>query len=195
MPCVPPRLATPNLLTSSPEEPINPTATNRQTGRFQGLGGGKSSATTSSSLGGMMDPLVLAAASAVVASIAGEAWSDVRAAVVRTWDRVNSPRSRSIGDAVQYDAEGLHQLGSDEGAVAVRSGQLEEDWQSHFRALLRDHPDAREAVLELVQKDLIPLVPEPQQRLGITNVINNNTARDNSRFFLANQDINYHERD
>ncbi|MEU5075193.1 hypothetical protein [Streptomyces asoensis] len=151
-----------------------------------------------------MDPLVTVAAAALVSAIVGDAWAASRDGVLDVWRRVHPRRVRVI-DAALDEASGEGELVRVHPEAPFPAGQLEEDWQNHFHALLRDHPDARDDVEQLIREVLVPGVSEPGKRAelttllnnstGVVNNVNNVTVTGKAQAAVAARDIHWNTRD
>ncbi|MEO3978269.1 hypothetical protein [Streptomyces sp. CAU 1734] len=145
----------------------------------------------------------MAAGTAVVSAITAEAWAEARQAVIGLWQRFTPQgRTESIALALDEDARAIEAAAADTPAddrVALRREQLAEDWQNNFRMLLRDHPEAREAVIALVRDELAPRIPEERQREQIINrithvTVHSVTVRDEGRSVVAGGDVTENHR-
>jgi len=104
-----------------------------------------------------MDPLVLAAASAVVTAMATDGWQQAREAVVRLWRRsrpghvpaIETDLDGTRAEAVAARAAGDH--AAEEGLVA--------DWERKLRRLLAADPDLGIELQRVLEEELAPLLP------------------------------------
>ncbi|MFJ1871089.1 hypothetical protein [Streptomyces chartreusis] len=108
-----------------------------------------------------MDPLVLAAASAVVTAMATDGWQQARAAVVKLWQRGRPDHL----PAIEADLDDTHAEVAT--ARAAGDGPAEEglvsDWQRKLRRLLEADPDLRIELRQVLDNELIPLLPAGEQ--------------------------------
>ena len=104
-----------------------------------------------------MDPLVLAAASAVVSALATDAWQQGREAVVRLWRRARPDHVAAIESELDdtrsevLAARGNADSQAEEGLVA--------DWQRKLKRLLTADPELGVELLRVLDEELTPLLP------------------------------------
>ncbi|MFI0191314.1 hypothetical protein ACH4PW_27665 [Streptomyces sp. NPDC017082] len=103
-----------------------------------------------------MDPLVTAAATALVSSMATDAWQQVRATAVALWQRALPESSTAV------DAE-LAQVREE--IVAARDGDdqqaeadLAQEWGLRLARLLRQAPELTEELGRLLDDEWLPLL-------------------------------------
>lgn len=103
-----------------------------------------------------MDPLVTAAATALVSSMATDAWQQVRATAVALWQRA-LPESSSAVDAELAQVR--------EEVVAARDGDdqqaeadLAQEWGLRLTRLLRQAPELTEELGRLLDDEWLPLL-------------------------------------
>ncbi|MEV6808500.1 hypothetical protein [Streptomyces sp. NPDC051132] len=103
-----------------------------------------------------MDPLVTAAATALVSSMATDAWQQVRATAVALWQRALPESSTAV------DAE-LAQVREE--VVAARDGDdqqaeadLAQEWGLRLARLLRQAPELAEELGRLLDDEWLPLL-------------------------------------
>jgi hypothetical protein len=116
-----------------------------------------------------MDPLVLAAASAVVTAMATDGWQQAREAVARLWRR---SRPRHV-PAIEADlketraeiiaARSASDRAAEEGLVA--------DWRRKLQRLLDADPDLEIELRRVLDEELAPLLPDGEQA-RLTNIQN-----------------------
>lgn len=108
-----------------------------------------------------MDPIVLAAASALVAAMATDGYQRARNAAVGLWRRAR-PEDAAVIDAelqaVRRNALDGRELGDEE-----RERTLVAVWRLHLQQLLDQDPDTARRIRELTDRDLIPLLPQSDQ--------------------------------
>ncbi|MFJ9470553.1 hypothetical protein [Streptomyces caniferus] len=113
-----------------------------------------------------MDPLVLAAGTALVSSMATDAWQHARDATVSLWRRVHPDRVPAI-EAELADVRAEVIAARDEGASQVEE-ELAADWQRRLRRLLRDDPSLAGELRRVLDEELNPLLaPADQPRIGV----------------------------
>ena len=116
-----------------------------------------------------MDPLVLAAASAVVTAMATDSWQQAREAVLKLWRR---SRPDHI-PAIETDLEETHAeiiAARTAGDRAAEEG-LVADWQRKLRRLLEADPDLGIELRRVVDEELAPLLPTGE-RARLKNIQN-----------------------
>jgi hypothetical protein len=119
-----------------------------------------------------MDPLVLAAASAVVSALATDSWQQVRDAVVRLWRRARPDHASAIEsdlDDTRLELAAARDAGdssAEEGLVA--------DWQRRLRRLLAADPALEAELQRVLDEQITPLLPAAEQER--VRIIQNITA-------------------
>jgi hypothetical protein len=116
-----------------------------------------------------MDPLVLAAASAVVTAMATDAWQQARAAVVELWRR---SRPEHVG-AIETDLDDTRAE-----VVAARTagdraaeGGLVGDWQRKLRRLVDANPGLGIELRRVLDEELTPML-SAGERARLQNIQN-----------------------
>jgi hypothetical protein len=108
-----------------------------------------------------MDPLVFAAASAVVTAMATDGWQQAREAVVRLWRRsrpghvtaIDADLEETRAEVIAARSAGDH--AAEEGLVA--------DWQRKLRRLLNADPGLGIELRRVLNEELAPLLPADEQ--------------------------------
>ncbi|WP_043632386.1 hypothetical protein [Nonomuraea candida] len=138
-----------------------------------------------------MDPLVLAAATAVVTAMATEGWQQARNAVVALWRRARPERA----EVIAAELEETHAE-----VVAARragDGQAEQDlvgdWQRKLRRLLDADPGLGDELRRVLDEELAPLLP-PDRQPGAHNVTITVTVSGQGRANIAARDQHITER-
>jgi hypothetical protein len=108
-----------------------------------------------------MDPLVLAAASAVVTAMATDGWQQAREAVVRLW-RQNRPGHVSTIETELEETRAEVIAARSAGDRAAEEG-LVADWQRKLQRLLNVNPDLGIELRQVVDEELAPLMPADEQ--------------------------------
>ncbi|NUP00379.1 MAG: hypothetical protein HOV96_19310 [Nonomuraea sp.] len=132
-----------------------------------------------------MDPLVPAAATAVVTAMATESWEQARNAVVALWRRARPERA----EAIDAELEETHA----EVVAARRTGdrQAEQglvgDWQRKLRRLLDADPALGEELRRVLDQELVPLLPA-EERSGLREVTITVTVSGQGRANVAARD-------
>jgi hypothetical protein len=116
-----------------------------------------------------MDPLVLAAASAVVTAMATDGWQQAREAVVRLWRRSRPDHVPAIEtDLDETHAEVVAARAA--GDQAAEEG-LVADWQRKLRRLLDADPGLGTELRRVLGEELAPLLPDGE-RARLVNIQN-----------------------
>ncbi|GAA2324896.1 hypothetical protein Scani_68320 [Streptomyces caniferus] len=128
-----------------------------------------------------MDPLVVAAGTALVSSMATDAWQHARDATVALWRRVHPERVSAI-EAELADVRAEVIAARDEGDSQVEE-ELAADWQRRLRRLLRDDPSLAGELRRVLDEELNPLLaPADQPRIGVQMTA---TASGHARVYQA----------
>lgn len=135
-----------------------------------------------------MDPvsLALAAANALIAAMATDAWEESRNAVVALWRKVHPNRAVAISDELA-DVR-------DE-AVAIRGNydvdaeeDLISDWRRRFQRLLAADPGVAEELQRVVLEVLMPAIPATDQK-RVNQLVMNARASGEARIYQAGRDM------
>jgi hypothetical protein len=116
-----------------------------------------------------MDPLLLAAASAVVTAMATDGWQQAREAVVRLWRRSRLSHVPAIEADLEETRAEMIAAGS-AGDRAAEEGLVAE-WQRKLRRLLDADPDLEIELRRVLDEELAPLLPAGEQA-RLTNIQN-----------------------
>jgi hypothetical protein len=114
-----------------------------------------------------MDPATLAAAAAtaLIAALTTDAWTQARSAIVGIWRRVHPNRAGTVEDELaetRQDALAARQRGDADAEVA-----LADDWQRRLKRLLDADPKAAAELQDILQDVLTPpLGATDQQRVN-----------------------------
>ncbi|MET8560851.1 hypothetical protein ABZV75_09690 [Streptomyces flaveolus] len=132
-----------------------------------------------------MDPLVTAAATALVSTMATDAWQQVRTTAVALWRRALPESSTAV------DAE-LAQVREE--VVAARNGDdqqaeadLAQEWELRLARLLRQAPELAEELRRLLDNEWLPLLAaaDRERAAGIRMTAN---ASGQARIYQAGRD-------
>jgi hypothetical protein len=129
-----------------------------------------------------MDPLVVAAGTALVSSMATDAWQQARGAAVALWRRAHPGRAAAV-EAELADVR-TELLAAREGGDAETEEELARDWQGRLRRLLRDDPSLADELRRILDEELNPLLA-PGERATPQGVRMTATASGNARIFQA----------
>ena len=138
-----------------------------------------------------MDPLVLAAATAVVTAMTTEGWQQAREAVVALWRRARPERALAIEAELEETRA--------EVVTARQSGdrqaeqELVGDWQRKLRRLLAADPQLGDELRRILDQELAPLLPAPEQS-RIRDITMTATASGHGRVFQAGRDQHIHDK-
>ena len=108
-----------------------------------------------------MDPLVLAAASAVVTAMATDGWQQARAAMVKLWRR---SRPEHV-PAIETDLDDTHAevIVARKAHDRAAEEELVADWQRKLRRLLTADPDLAIELQRVLREELVPLLSASEQ--------------------------------
>jgi hypothetical protein len=116
-----------------------------------------------------MDPLVLAAASAVVTAMATDGWQQAREAVVRLW-RQSRPNHVPAIETDLDETRAEVMAARTAGDRAAEAG-LVADWERKLRRLLDADPALGSELRRVLDEELAPLLPAGGQA-GLRNIQN-----------------------
>ena len=132
-----------------------------------------------------MEPLVAAAATAVVTAMATDGWQQARTAVVALWRRVHPERAPAIeADLEETRAE---IISARRAGDAQAEQDLTGDWQRRLRRLLAADPRLADELRRILQDDLAAPPPTVTQSRdgGVTMTA---TVSGHGRVFQAARD-------
>jgi hypothetical protein len=133
-----------------------------------------------------MDPVVLAAATALVGAMATDAWREARTAVVAWWRRVHPERADGVSaelEAVRAEVLAARARGDEDTEQALAG-----TWRLQLQRLLAETPDLGPGLRRLLDKYLAPGLPTGQQA-RVQQIVINAEARDQARQFIAGRDV------
>jgi DNA-binding PucR family transcriptional regulator len=133
-----------------------------------------------------MDPIALAAATALVAAMATDAWQEARTAVVAWWRRNHPRHSRNISQELE-SARSDVLAARDRGVGSVQQC-LTNVWQQRFQQVLDFHSTSRQELQQLIDEHLTSILP-PADRNQVRQIIHLN-AQDQARQYVAGRDQN-----
>jgi len=137
--------------------------------------------------GGVMDELALAAASALMTAMAGDAWGEVRAGVIGLWRRVHPERLPAIeSELVETRNELIASRQADDAKI---ENELAGDWRRKFQRLTQACPELIPE-LRLLEKEWSRLAREDKRASsGAVNVEQTATATRGGTVNQAGRDI------
>ncbi|MFG2349646.1 hypothetical protein [Streptomyces phaeochromogenes] len=136
-----------------------------------------------------MDPLVMAAGTALVGTMATDAWQQARSSALALWRRVHPQRVPAIEEELaEVRAEVL--AAREAGDTEAEAG-LAADWQRRLRRLLHDDPSLADELRRVLEAELTPLLPTAEAA-RIATVEMHARASGSARIYQAagNQTIN-----
>lgn len=133
-----------------------------------------------------MDPLVLAAATAVVGAMATDGWQQGRTAVVALWRRARPADAPAVEGELEAVREEV--LAARESGDRAAEDGLVADWERRLRRLLAADPRIGAELRRLVDEELGPLLPEDERDRART-ITQNATASGNGRIYQAGRDL------
>jgi hypothetical protein len=111
----------------------------------------------------VLTTLVLSAAGIVVKTVTTDGYELVRNAILKLWRRHQPDEAEKIGRTLDTTRAELAKAAEIDAAEAARG--FDAEWQTYFKVLLRDHPEAADDVREVVE-ELTPLVVNNSQSAG-----------------------------
>ncbi|MFF9124029.1 hypothetical protein ACF09J_12110 [Streptomyces sp. NPDC014889] len=132
-----------------------------------------------------MDPIVLAAGTALVSSMATDGWEQARAGLVTLWRRARPAQADRVG----ADLAGVRTqvLSARDAGDTATVQALTGSWQVRLQELLRDDPALADELRRLLDERLNPALRAHAQAHGASTVINAE-ASGNSRMYVAGRD-------
>ncbi len=132
-----------------------------------------------------MDPFILAAATAIVSSMATDAWQQARSAIGQLWRRVHPERVAAIdGELAEVRGEVLAAREAGDGNAEQ---DLSADWARKLQRLLAADPGLRDELQRLLDQELRPLLPAAEQT-RITQITMTAEASGQGRVYQAGRD-------
>ncbi len=136
-----------------------------------------------------MDPIVIAAVTALVGAMAGDAWRQVHEAIAGLWRRGHSPQQAdTIGAELDELREQLLQARRD-GDTGTEHA-LEGAWQLKLQQLLRADPALRAELQRVLDEVLTPAL-SPAEQTRIATIIMTGSSHDASTFTQIGTQANY----
>ncbi|MGW4797280.1 hypothetical protein ACWEPC_33150 [Nonomuraea sp. NPDC004297] len=131
-----------------------------------------------------MDPIVLAAATALVGAMATDTWQQTRTAVVAWWRKVRSEQAETV--QAELEATQIQVLAARERVDPDTEQALTGTWRLRLQQILDEDPTIGPDLQRLLDEHLAPsLLSSEQSR--IQQIINAH-AHDQSRQFIAGRD-------
>ncbi|NBE96181.1 hypothetical protein FE391_20400 [Nonomuraea sp. KC401] len=131
-----------------------------------------------------MDPIVLAAATALVGAMATDAWQQTRIAVVAWWRKVRSEQVETV--EAELKATQIQVLAARERADPETEQALAGIWRLRLQQMLEEDPTIGPQLQRLLDEHLTPSLFSSEQS-RIRQVITAH-AHDQSRQFIAGRD-------
>ena len=138
-----------------------------------------------------MDPLVLAAAIAVVIAMTTEGWQQARMAVVALWRSVHPERLPAI--EAELEETRAEAMSARQARDRQAEHELVDDWQCRLRRLLAADPQLGDELRRVLDEDLAPLLPAAEQT-HIRDITMTATASGHGRMFQAGHDQHINEK-
>ncbi|MFF8593531.1 hypothetical protein ACF061_19230 [Streptomyces sp. NPDC015220] len=134
-----------------------------------------------------MDPLVMTAASALVSSMATDAWEQARHGVLTLWQRVRPERVPAIeGELAEVREEVLAARQAED---LEAEEELVRDWQRRLQRLVGADPAVHQELRRVLDEVLTPLLSRSEASSPRT-VTMHARAGDNSVINQAGRDMN-----
>ncbi|AXE82145.1 hypothetical protein [Streptomyces atratus] len=131
-----------------------------------------------------MDPIVVAAATAVVDVMAVDAWQQTRAAVVDWWRRVRPAQADTVG--VALDLSHTQILAARQVQDAAGEQAVVTAWRTRLQALVEEEPVLVGELRRLLDEELLPAVAA--QQAAAAPVTMKATASGRGRVYQAGRD-------
>jgi hypothetical protein len=132
-----------------------------------------------------MDPLVLAAATALVGAMATDAWQQARTAVVDWWRKAHPEQATTVG--AELDSARAQILAARERGDEDTEQALTGIWRLRLQQLLQEEPAVGRGLQRLLKEHLTPALPAAEQA-RVQQIIINAQARDQARQYIAGRD-------
>jgi hypothetical protein len=129
-----------------------------------------------------MEALAMAAATALVSAIATDAWKKARSAVLALWRRVHPDRVATVEQELGEARSDV--LAGDQKVTEVVTAA----WQRRLLHLLDDDPQLEAELRQIMNDDLIPLLP-PAQQQHILNISMTAEASGQAQVYQAGQNM------
>ncbi|MFF0735060.1 hypothetical protein ACFYVK_25990 [Streptomyces chartreusis] len=137
-----------------------------------------------------MDALTLAAASAVVGTMATQAWEQARQAVVGFWRQRHPEEVRAVDAELVYGHTQVTE------AREIGDSSVEEeligDWQRKLRRLLSTDPSLRVELQRVLDQELTPLLSAAEVA-RVTEIRMNAQVSDQGRAYMSARDMTINE--
>ncbi|MEV6155519.1 hypothetical protein AB0L53_34775 [Nonomuraea sp. NPDC052129] len=131
-----------------------------------------------------MDPIVVAAATALVGAMATDAWQQTRAVVVAWWRKVRSEQAETI--QAELEATQIQVLAARERVDPDTEQALAGIWRLRLQQMLDEDPAIGQQLQRLMDEHLAPSSRSGKQLRIQQNITAH--ARDQSRQFIAGRD-------
>ncbi|MEV0385822.1 hypothetical protein [Nonomuraea sp. NPDC050643] len=138
-----------------------------------------------------MDPIVLAAATALVGAMATDAWQQTRTAVVAWWRRSRPQEAETV--QAELDESQPRVLAARRQADAHTEQALTGQWQLRLQRLLDEDPALGPQLRQLLDEHLGP-APAGDEGARVQHIVINAEARDNARQYIAGRDQHFDQR-
>ncbi|MEW2295404.1 hypothetical protein ABZ719_22320 [Streptomyces sp. NPDC006743] len=135
-----------------------------------------------------MDPLVMSAASALVGSMATDAWQQARSAVLVLWQRTRPDRVPSVAGRLAEVREDVRAAREIDDRQAEEALALE--WAPQLQQLLTADPALRQELQRVLDEVLRPLLP-PDAAARRDGVRMQARGGHHSRIYQANGDMTF----
>ncbi|MFF8593743.1 hypothetical protein ACF061_20310 [Streptomyces sp. NPDC015220] len=134
-----------------------------------------------------MDPIVLAAGSALVSSMATDGWEQARAGLVALWRRVRPAQADAVGDELADVRTQVLTAQDAEDTATVTA--LTGSWQVRLQELLGEDPALADGLRRLLDETLDPVLRE-HARAHDGSIVITATASGHARMNVAGRDVN-----
>ena len=135
-----------------------------------------------------MDPIVLAAASALVGAMATDSWDEVKHAVAKLWHRIHPGHTDEVSSELELLRRQVLEARANDDQDTERA--LEGFWQLKLQELLRADAALKTDLRQILDQVLTPALPEAAQtRIG--TILMTGTSQDSSTFTQIGTQVNY----
>jgi hypothetical protein len=138
-----------------------------------------------------VDPLVLAAATALVTAMATDGWQQARSGAVALWRRVHPERVTAI--EAELGEVRTELLAAREASDAPAEEGLVADWQRKLRRLLAEDPQLAGELRRVLDEQWTPLLGAAE-RTAVDVIVQSASATGHGQVYQAGRDQNIYKR-
>ncbi|MGW6318798.1 hypothetical protein [Streptomyces sp. NPDC055099] len=135
-----------------------------------------------------MDPIILAAATAVVGAMATDGWKHAQSGLTALWRRVWPEQADAVADELEAVRSVMSGAREESNVTeAEHNHLLVEDWREHLHELLSRDPTLTRELRELTERQLLPLLP-PTERAAVGGLLQQAQMADAEHAVQAGRD-------